>query len=92
MALGSSCSTGGDRWSHSDHPRTLRLARRGGIGVLTAIAAFAAHDFWNLHGNDRFMTMNTFFEHWGLIAGCVLAGLLAEHEQRQKTTLSRAVS
>jgi uncharacterized membrane protein YphA (DoxX/SURF4 family) len=54
----------------------------GGIGVLTLIASLAANDFWNMQGHARFLGINSFFEHMGLIAGCVMAALLAEHEQR----------
>jgi len=57
----------------------------GAIAVLTAIATFVANDFWNLQGHARFTQMNAFFEHWGLIAGCVLAALLAEREQRERS-------
>jgi uncharacterized membrane protein YphA (DoxX/SURF4 family) len=54
----------------------------GGIGVLTLIASLVANDFWNMQGHARSMGINTFFEHMGLIAGCVIAALLAEHERR----------
>jgi uncharacterized membrane protein YphA (DoxX/SURF4 family) len=53
------------------------------IGMLTAVAAYVANDFWNLQGHERFMALNSFFEHWGLIAGCVLAPLLVEHSRRE---------
>jgi uncharacterized membrane protein YphA (DoxX/SURF4 family) len=44
----------------------------GGLGVLTAVAMLAANNFWALGGHDRFMALNAFFEHLGLIAGLVL--------------------
>ena len=44
----------------------------GGLGVLTAIAMLAANNFWTMTGHDRFMAMNAFFEHLGLIAGLIL--------------------
>ena len=44
----------------------------GGLGVLTAVAMLAANDFWTMAGHERFMELNTFFEHFGLIAGLVL--------------------
>ena len=44
----------------------------GGLGVLTAVAMLAANNFWALSGHDRFMALNSFFEHLGLIAGLVL--------------------
>jgi len=56
----------------------------GALGVLTAIAAVAAHPFWELQGPARLMAINYFFEHLALIAGCVLAALLAEHADRER--------
>jgi uncharacterized membrane protein YphA (DoxX/SURF4 family) len=53
----------------------------GGLGVLTAIAMFAANDFWAKAGHDRFIAVNDFFEHLGLIAGLVLVSVLSLHEQ-----------
>ena len=55
----------------------------GALGVLTAIAIFAANRFWLLQGQARFEATNTFFEHIGLIAGLVMAALLAEHKRRR---------
>jgi uncharacterized membrane protein YphA (DoxX/SURF4 family) len=54
----------------------------GAIGVLTAIATYVASPFWRMTGHTRFLAINTFFEHVGLIAGCVMAALLAEHARR----------
>jgi uncharacterized membrane protein YphA (DoxX/SURF4 family) len=54
----------------------------GALGVLTAIATLVADNFWTLHGHDRFIALNGFFEHIGLIAGLVLAALIAEHGKR----------
>jgi uncharacterized membrane protein YphA (DoxX/SURF4 family) len=53
----------------------------GGLDVLTAIAMFAANDFWAKAGHDRFIAVNDFFEHLGLIAGLVLVSVLSLHEQ-----------
>ena len=50
----------------------------GGLGVLTAIAMLVANNFWSMTGQDRFMALNTFFEHLGLIAGFVLVSIRAE--------------
>jgi uncharacterized membrane protein YphA (DoxX/SURF4 family) len=58
----------------------------GALGALTAVATFVANDFWNLHGQARFAATNNFFEHLGLIAGFVLAALLAEHAQRRQAS------
>jgi uncharacterized membrane protein YphA (DoxX/SURF4 family) len=55
----------------------------GALGVLTAIAIFAADRFWLLQGQAHFEATNSFFEHIGLIAGLVMAALLAEHEKRR---------
>ena len=49
----------------------------GGLGVLTAVAMLTANDFWHLTGHDRFMVLNTFFEHLGLIAGLVIVSIHA---------------
>ena len=49
----------------------------GALGVLTAIATYAAQPFWSLEGPARTMAANGFFEHLGLIAGLVLTALIA---------------
>ncbi|CAB3794502.1 DoxX family protein [Pararobbsia alpina] len=49
----------------------------GGLGALTAVAMLVANDFWNLTGEARFMALNAFFEHLGLIAALVMATCLA---------------
>jgi uncharacterized membrane protein YphA (DoxX/SURF4 family) len=59
----------------------------GALGVLTAIATVVASDFWNMQGAARFMAMNTFFEHIGLVAGFVMAALIAEHDTRRHQPL-----
>jgi uncharacterized membrane protein YphA (DoxX/SURF4 family) len=53
----------------------------GGLGVLTAIAMVTANDFWTRTGHDRFMAVNAFFEHLGLIAGLVLISILSLRKQ-----------
>lgn len=55
----------------------------GALAVFTAIATLIAHAFWTLQGIERFMAFNSFFEHLGLIAGLVMAALIAEREQRE---------
>jgi uncharacterized membrane protein YphA (DoxX/SURF4 family) len=50
----------------------------GGLGVLTAVAMLTANNFWTMEGHDRFMALNAFFEHLGLIAGLVLVSVLGE--------------
>jgi uncharacterized membrane protein YphA (DoxX/SURF4 family) len=49
----------------------------GGLGVLTAVAMLTANDFWAKTGHDRFLTVNAFLEHLGLIAGLVLVSILS---------------
>jgi uncharacterized membrane protein YphA (DoxX/SURF4 family) len=55
----------------------------GGLGVLTAIAMLTADNFWAMTGHDRFMAVNTFFEHLGLIAGLILACVLTLRAQHR---------
>jgi len=54
----------------------------GGLGVLTAVAMLTANDFWHLTGQDRFMALNAFFEHLGLIAGLVIVSIHAAEGER----------
>ena len=58
----------------------------GGLGVLTAIAMLVANDFWARTGGDRFIAMNAFFEHLGLVAGLVLVSVMSLHEQSKRIT------
>jgi uncharacterized membrane protein YphA (DoxX/SURF4 family) len=53
----------------------------GGLGTLTAIAMLTANDFWAKTGHDRFLAVNAFFEHLGLIAGLVLVSILSLRSQ-----------
>ena len=55
----------------------------GALGVLTALATFAASPFWTMQGQARFAATNTFFEHLGLIAGLVIVAILAERDARR---------
>jgi uncharacterized membrane protein YphA (DoxX/SURF4 family) len=50
----------------------------GSLGVLTAVAMLVANGFWSMTGQDRFVALNSFFEHLGLIAGLVLVSIRAE--------------
>lgn len=61
--------------------RTVWLGA-GGLGVLTAIAAYVANDFWTMQGQQRFMALNGFFEHIGLIAGLVMVAFVSAHVDR----------
>lgn len=58
----------------------------GGLGVLTAVAMLTANSFWTMEGHDRFIAVNDFFEHLGLIAGLVLVSVLSLHEQGKTTS------
>ena len=53
----------------------------GGLGVLTAVAMLTANDFWTKTGQERFIAVNDFFEHFGLITGLVLISVLSLREQ-----------
>jgi uncharacterized membrane protein YphA (DoxX/SURF4 family) len=53
----------------------------GMLGVFTGFAALTANAFWTMTGQDRFMAMNAFFEHIGLIGGFVLVAVLARVER-----------
>ncbi len=61
----------------------------GALGVLTAVAMVAASPFWTMHGHEQFVAFNTFFEHAGLVAGCVLVAVLAEGADRQPARHAR---
>ena len=52
----------------------------GGLGMLTVVAMLVANDFWNQTGIARFMALNSFFEHLGLIAALVLATMLGDEQ------------
>ena len=58
----------------------------GMLGVFTILAAVTANAFWTMHGQARFMAINAFFEHLGLVGGFVLAALVAEHARRGQRT------
>ena len=49
----------------------------GALGVLTIVAMLVANDFWTMAGRERFMELNAFFEHLGLIAGLVVVSMKA---------------
>jgi uncharacterized membrane protein YphA (DoxX/SURF4 family) len=56
----------------------------GMLGVFTFLAAVTANAFWAMPtGQERFMAINAFFEHLGLIGGFVLAALVANLVQRR---------
>ncbi|CAB3763717.1 DoxX family protein [Burkholderia puraquae] len=53
----------------------------GGLGVLTVVAMAVANDFWNQSGVARFMALNSFFEHLGLIAALVLVTIVGDSQR-----------
>jgi len=55
----------------------------GALGVFTLIAAIIASPFWDMQGQERFMAMNSFIEHLGLIAGLALAAILARRDDKE---------
>ncbi|MET3233591.1 UNVERIFIED_ORG: putative membrane protein YphA (DoxX/SURF4 family) [Burkholderia sp. 1263] len=50
----------------------------GGLAALTLVAMVVANDFWNLADTARFVALNSFFEHLGLISALALATRLDE--------------
>ncbi len=54
----------------------------GALGVFTGLATLLAHRFWDMTGDARLLAMNSFFEHLGLIAGLVMAAMMAGHRRR----------
>lgn len=62
----------------------------GALAVFTFIANLLANRFWEMSGAERFMAMNSFFEHIALIGGFVLAALAAEFEQRKYNAVREA--
>jgi uncharacterized membrane protein YphA (DoxX/SURF4 family) len=54
----------------------------GMLAVITGLAAIIADPFWTMTGAARFGATITFLEHFGLIAGFIMAALIAEHANR----------
>jgi uncharacterized membrane protein YphA (DoxX/SURF4 family) len=59
----------------------------GALGVLTAMAMLVANNFWVMEGQARFMAMNTFFEHLGLIGGFALTAVVAANTGRREAPI-----
>lgn len=53
----------------------------GMLGLFTLLAAMVANAFWTMpvsgQAQDRFMAINAFFEHLGLIGGFILIAILS---------------
>jgi uncharacterized membrane protein YphA (DoxX/SURF4 family) len=60
----------------------------GGLGVLTFVAMLTANAFWLSSGHERFMVMNAFFEHLGLIAGLVIVSIHAALTSAHRNPIS----
>lgn len=55
----------------------------GMLGVFTGLTIVVAHAFWTLPaGSQRFLEINSFFEHLGLVAGFALIAVVAYHQDR----------
>jgi uncharacterized membrane protein YphA (DoxX/SURF4 family) len=54
----------------------------GGLGVLTAVAALVANNFWAMQGPERFAATNAFFEHLGLVGGLALVAAVTAQRNR----------
>jgi uncharacterized membrane protein YphA (DoxX/SURF4 family) len=61
----------------------------GGLGVLTAVAMLTANNFWAMTGHERFMALNAFFEHLGLIAGFLLVSVMSRRTQRPQSSTAQ---
>ena len=56
----------------------------GGLTGLTVVAMLVANNFWRLEGVARFIALNSFFEHLGLIAAFVMVTYVASGERRSR--------
>lgn len=52
----------------------------GGLSALTVVAMLVADNFWSMTGSARFIALNSFFEHLGLISAFVVVTWLASSE------------
>jgi uncharacterized membrane protein YphA (DoxX/SURF4 family) len=59
----------------------------GALAVLTATAMLVANNFWAMEGQARFMAMNAFFEHLGLIAAFALTAMVAANTGRREAPI-----
>ncbi|MET0348187.1 MAG: DoxX family protein [Rhizobacter sp.] len=51
------------------------------LAVFTLGATFVANRYWEASGHDRFMLMNAFYEHLGLVGGFVLVAWMDLRER-----------
>jgi transmembrane protein len=52
------------------------MAWRRRTGVFTVWATLLAHRFWEFSGVERFMQLNSFFEHWTISAAFILVAIV----------------
>ena len=57
-----------------------------GLAFFTLSASFIANRFWEMSGPERFMAMNGFFEHLGLVGAFVL---VAWYDVRRRSASTR---
>ena len=53
----------------------------GAMGIFTLLTAFIASPFWAMQGQARFIAINDFFEHLGLVAAFVMVAIIASKRQ-----------
>ena len=53
----------------------------GAMGIFTLLTAFIASPFWAMQGQARFIAINDFFEHLGLVAAFVMVAMIAGKRQ-----------
>lgn len=53
----------------------------GAMGIFTLLTAFIASPFWTMQGQARFIAINDFFEHLGLVAAFVMVAMIAGKRQ-----------
>ena len=60
------------------------------LAGFTVFATLLANRFWEMSGQERFMTTNAFFEHIGLIGAFVLVAWMDLRERRARTAVREA--
>ena len=53
----------------------------GAMGIFTLLTAFIPSPFWAMQGQARFIAINDFFEHLGLVAAFVMVAMIAGKRQ-----------
>ncbi len=60
----------------------------GALAVLTAVATGVAENFWTMQGHARFVAMNAFLEHLGLIGAFAMTALIVRARKGPSSTLT----